>query len=250
MSLEASGISSATAKAIQDITNDVFNPFDLRSAWVPSLVFAGMADGDEEEGNEGDDGDGTGDGDDGDGSDGSTSGTSGTDIKDPEKKRLSDEAARYRNEAKEAKRQLQELNAWKQEQENKGKTEQERLESELNQFKSKVEQLEPVVKEQAVRLAFFESGAAAKFRNPKTALRLLDLKDVEVDEDGEVDSDAIGKLAEQLLKDEPYLAASSQEATDDDDDLPESGRPLNGKRRKDADANLENLKKKFPALRR
>ena len=48
-------------------------------------------------------------------------------------------------------------------------------------------------------------AAAAKFRNPATAVRLLDLSEVEVTDDGEVDAAKVKKLLEQLATDEPYL---------------------------------------------
>ena len=48
-------------------------------------------------------------------------------------------------------------------------------------------------------------AAEAKFRNPATAVRLLDLSSVTVDDDGTVDSDAVKSLLDDLGKNEPYL---------------------------------------------
>lgn len=49
---------------------------------------------------------------------------------------------------------------------------------------------------------------AGKVHNPATALRLLDLSDVEVDADGNVDTQALDDLIVKLLEDEPYLAVA------------------------------------------
>jgi len=52
------------------------------------------------------------------------------------------------------------------------------------------------------------AAAAGKLADPKDALRLLDLDEFEVNEDGEVDEAEIGAAIAQLLKDKPYLAAT------------------------------------------
>lgn len=60
------------------------------------------------------------------------------------------------------------------------------------------------------RLVAAEAKAAmvGKVHNPATALRLLDLSDVEVDADGNVDTQALDDLIVKLLEDEPYLAVA------------------------------------------
>lgn len=55
-------------------------------------------------------------------------------------------------------------------------------------------------------------AAAAKFRNPATAVRLLDLSEVDVTDDGEVDAAKVKKLLEQLATDEPYLVDDGKQA--------------------------------------
>lgn len=57
--------------------------------------------------------------------------------------------------------------------------------------------------------AEIKSAAAGKLADPADALRLLDLDDFEVDDDGEVDAKAITKAIAELVKDKPYLAAGS-----------------------------------------
>lgn len=52
-------------------------------------------------------------------------------------------------------------------------------------------------------------AAESRFRNPATAVRLLDLSEVSVTDTGEVDTDAIKAALETLAKDEPYLLADA-----------------------------------------
>lgn len=54
-----------------------------------------------------------------------------------------------------------------------------------------------------------KSAAAGKLQNPAIAVRLLDLSDFEVDEDGNVDEDEIAQAIDDLLEKEPYLAVQS-----------------------------------------
>ena len=51
-----------------------------------------------------------------------------------------------------------------------------------------------------------KSAAAGKLQNPALAIRLLDISDFEVDEDGNVDEDEIAEAIDELLEREPYLA--------------------------------------------
>lgn len=53
-----------------------------------------------------------------------------------------------------------------------------------------------------------KAALAGKVHKPATALKLLDLSDVEVDADGNVDTQALDDLIVKLLEDEPYLAVA------------------------------------------
>lgn len=53
-----------------------------------------------------------------------------------------------------------------------------------------------------------KAALAGKVHKPATALRLLDLSEVEVDADGNVDTQALDDLIVKLLEDEPYLAVA------------------------------------------
>ena len=254
MSQEASGILPSELINIgkESFLVKAADLFDLRSAFAPILNVAAMPDGDDDDDDDADKGGDGGSGDGG-GDDGS-SGTDATkdDVKDPDKKKLSDEAAKHRNNAKAEKQRADELAAKLKEIEDKDKSELEKAQSDLKEAQERLVKLEETTKTQAVRLAFFESGAAAQFRNPATALKLMkdDLKDITPDEDGEVDVKAIKTAADDLLKREPYLG--KDEDGDDDKSTQQtqqpSGRQTNGKTKKDG-LNKEALAQKFPALR-
>lgn len=52
-----------------------------------------------------------------------------------------------------------------------------------------------------------KAAAAGKLANPAVAEKFLDLDDFDVDDNGDVDSDALNEAIADLLKREPYLAA-------------------------------------------
>lgn len=60
--------------------------------------------------------------------------------------------------------------------------------------------------ERIVRLSV-KAAAAGKLADPSDALAFIDLKQFEVDDDGEVDSDALNDAIADLLKKKPHLAA-------------------------------------------
>lgn len=55
--------------------------------------------------------------------------------------------------------------------------------------------------------AEIRAAAAGKLEDPDDALSFLDLSSFEVGEDGDVDTDAIARAVEDLVKAKPYLAA-------------------------------------------
>lgn len=62
--------------------------------------------------------------------------------------------------------------------------------------------------------AEIRAAAAGKLANPSAATKFLDASDFQVDDDGDVDRNAIDKAIDRLLKDEPYLAVpASNRAT-------------------------------------
>lgn len=60
-----------------------------------------------------------------------------------------------------------------------------------------------------------KSAAAGKLRNPGLALKLLDLSDFDVDENGDVDTEQIQEAISDLLEENPELAAQGGNASFD-----------------------------------
>ncbi|MFB4320665.1 hypothetical protein [Actinomadura sp. 21ATH] len=77
--------------------------------------------------------------------------------------------------------------------------------------------------------AEIKAAAAGRLANPALAVKLLDLDQFEVSEDGDVDPDEIASAIGKLLKDEPYLAAqggkSRFQGTGDGGSRKGNGRP-------------------------
>lgn len=242
----------ATVQDTEPITWDLRRAFDSAFPLAADTSGDGGS-GDSGSGNGGDSGDGTGsEGDDGSGDTGAGSTDDDKDVKDPDKKKLSDEAAAHRNKAKAEKERADAAEAKLREYEDKNKSELEKAQRDAEEYKKKNEKLQATVSDQAVKLAFFESGSAALFKNATTGLRLLkeELGELKPDDEGNVDSKAIKAKAEALLKEQPYLAADGESAsgTGGDTGSP-SGRANNGKKSKEQ-VDFEALAKKYPALRR
>lgn len=232
---------------------DILDKFNLTDVFA--IFPVGMAD-DDEDGDEGnDDGSDDGDGDEGENASGAGEGDTdagdGTDSKGSGRiKKLSEEAKQHRLAKKAAEKQLADVQAKLKEFEDKDKSETEKLSGTVKELTEKNAKLEERANQQARKLAFYDSGAAKQFRNPATALKLLDLNDIEIDEDGEIDGDEIKKRAEALLKAEPYLAVSDSgdDGENSNDDLPDT--PNVGGNKKKSGKKVDNaaLAKRFPAL--
>lgn len=220
---------------------------DLRSAFA-SQAFAPGDDGDdEEEDGEGEGSSGTGaEGGNEDGSSGSTGKASDSAIKDPEKKRLSDEAAARRLEAKQFKKERDELALKVQKFEDADKSELELAQKTATEATAQIEKLQATLSEKNLRLAMYDSGAAAMLTRPQQAIKLMDLSTLEADEEtGEYDAKALLILTEAWLKENPHFAATGTD-DDADEEKPPSGRPLNGKR--NDNSKNKDLIGKYPAL--
>lgn len=98
--------------------------------------------------------------------------------------------------------------------------------------------------------AFFRANTI-EWVDQEDAFNLVDLADVDVDEDGTVDTKALARALRELAKRKPHLVKKPQRGTDDttDDDQGPS-RKLNGKRKGSQPApQRKDLEKRFPALR-
>jgi hypothetical protein len=86
--------------------------------------------------------------------------------------------------------------------------------------------------------------------DPEDAFRLVDLSDVDVDEDGTVDTKALARALRDLAKRKPHLVKKPQSGSDDTDDDQGPSPKLNGKRKGSSPApQRKELEKRFPALR-
>lgn len=112
----------------------------------------------------------------------------------------------------------------------------------------------------ALQNAFYRASTV-DWIDPDDALRLVDLSNVDVDEDGTVDRKALARELKALAKRKPHLVkpAVQSDDEDDDDDEDEGQRPprrtappkLNGKRKGKSDVpDKKALANRFPALNR
>lgn len=244
----------STLEVIAQINRDS-NPFDLRRLF-PHLNAASYAPDDDKGGDDGGDDDDEDDDDDDSDAGGDDKGKGGKEgfdkdaIKDPEKKRLHDEAKKHRLEAKAAKKERDDLLREKQEREDKDKPELERLKGENETLKAEVAKLQERDLTNSVK-SEFGMKYAKQFQDAEDALDILVRRHkFEVDDDGEVEG--LDEAVKDLLAKKPYLAASGSKDSDEDDDSSgePSGRRVGGKGKKKGNADQEALLKKYPALRR
>jgi hypothetical protein len=188
------------------------------------------------------------------------------DPRDVRIKDLSSEAKRYRLRAssrgkriKELEEQLNELKSGKGSKPKK-EDEDDDAESgasteELSKAKKDNEALVRRNEDLLIRLEFMGDTRFA-WQNPKDALKLLDLDDVEITEDGEVEG--LDEAIEELAKSRPYLLKKSKDDEEDDDEDDEDENTKKRKRstgqktgsRKKGQPNRDALLKKYPGLRR
>jgi len=121
---------------------------------------------------------------------------------------------------------------------------------------TKAEKLEGKYQKLARQHAFLLETQSQKvsWKNPKAALKLADLDELDVNEDGSVEgiSDAVATL----LKDHEYLvdkAKNDDDAEEESVKKPRSGSPVGGKQKQKVPPGHmsdEELRKAFPALRK
>lgn len=209
-------------------------------------VVVDYADPNEEEEEEDPEGEGENSGE---GEGGQGSGGAKDPVKDPDKKRLSDEAAKYRKERNAAKKELEDAQKRLKEIDDASKSDLEKAQRDLTEAQTKLADIEARDTVKARKLAFYESGAAGRFKNPKHALQLLDLSDLELNDEGEYDEAEVKKRVDALLKESPYLGADSDDGEGSGGSGSGSGgEPRNPRKRKESEAKTAALQKKFPAL--
>jgi hypothetical protein len=180
---------------------------------------------------------------------------------DPKVARASRQAAKYRTQLRESQKQNAELEARLRAIENKDRKPEEIASEELTTERVKAEKLAARNRELTLQNAFLASNVV-DWVDPEDALRLVDLEDVEIDDDGTVDRKALRAALRDLARRKPHLVKSkakpsgkADEDDDEDDDADQGSRrsaaPMNGKRKGSRETtDRAALAKKFPALQR
>jgi hypothetical protein len=92
------------------------------------------------------------------------------------------------------------------------KVEPERDEIDPEEIKREAETKAIALANERIIKAEVRASAAGKLNDPKDALKFLDLSKIEVDADGNVDSDEIDDAIAELVKNKPYLAVAQGES--------------------------------------
>lgn len=169
------------------------------------------------------------------------------------------QAARYRTRLREQERENKELKDRLKALEDKDKKPDEIVSRDLQDAQSKVDRLSAANRNLLLENAFFRANTV-DWVDPTDALRLIDLDDVDVDDDGTVDARGLRAALKDLAKRKPHLvkqAKSSGRANDESDEEEEeeerprrSARSVNGTRKGSKGTNnKEQLAKQFPVLR-
>lgn len=233
---------------IDKVYAEVATSFDLRSAFLTHPFYiagdpADDTDDDEEEEEEEEE------------ESGKDSGASGTgsgsaddkEVKDPEKKRLSEEAAKYRRLRREERQAREAAEAKLREHEDKDKDESTKLKGQLETVTKERDELKATVGTFARELAVSRAARQHGVTDTDLLEFFLSKEKVEyLDEDGEIAD--ISDVVADLVKKKPQLVSSGS-SKDEEEDQP-SGRQFNGKKDKSKSLDMETLAKKFPALRR
>lgn len=160
---------------------------------------------------------------------------------------LTQENARRRTENKRLLKEKQDLEARLKEYEDADKSDLEKATGTVNELTARAEKAEGNVGRLTLENAFLLDNTY-DWANPKTALRLVDLSEVEIDDDGKVTG--LDEALKALAESEPYLLkGKDDEDEDDDEEKPSAGQPPKGKQ-KPGKPNRAALEKRYPALRR
>lgn len=161
-------------------------------------------------------------------------------------KELSRENAKKRNENKDLRTQLDKLQKDLKKFTDKDKSEVEKATGRVTELETEHEELKEKYSMLRLKNAFL-SQSKYQFKNPALALKVVDLSEVEIDDDGEVAG--LEKALDELKKSDPYLFKDAKSDEDEGDEGP----PKTGdspKRKDKVTANREALLKKYPALQR
>jgi hypothetical protein len=180
------------------------------------------------------------------------------DDKDAKLTRPERQAARYRVKLREAEAANRQMAERLRKLEDKDKKPDEIVSRDLQEARTKAEELTEKTRAMSLELAFFKSNTV-DWVDPADALRLVDLDDVEVDDDGTVNAKALRVALRDLARRKPHLVKKPKQSSGESDDGDEeqgSGRrsagSMNGRRKGSGAAGKtrEELAKRFPVLGR
>lgn len=185
------------------------------------------------------------------------------DIKNPEAHRASQEAANWRNKYRDLEQQLQqsnpeldELRRFKQEIDDRDKSELEKATGTLQTVTQERDQLKEVVQDLQLKVGILTAQDSGQFHNPLAALKFVPDYKPELGDDGRVTN--LGDILTDIAKDHPYLLKEVSGDNEEDDGENEneegdtsgapSGSPFN-KKKQSGQYDRGYLENKFPALR-
>lgn len=178
---------------------------------------------------------------------------------DDAKFKASRQAKRYRLKLRETESALEEVRKELRQIKNKDRKPDEVVSEELTETKEKLDRVTRANNEMRLELAFFKANDI-DWVDPADALRLADLDDVDVDDDGNVDRKSLRRALRELAKRKPHLVKKSEaRGQDDDDDDEDDDEPssrqtapkMNGRRKgkEKEKTSRDELAKRFPSLR-
>lgn len=170
-------------------------------------------------------------------------------------KALEEEKQRHYNGKKKAEKELEELRAFKKAKDEEGM-------SDADKAKKNAEELSAREQAQAAELGQLKRERAFLVANDITwhdredALKAIDWDEVEVSDDGKVDTKSLKAELKRLAKAKPWLVKKSETSDDDDEsdddkkDKKSSASSMNGKKKGTKEPTRDELAKRFPALNR
>lgn len=182
---------------------------------------------------------------------GGDGGGDGSDKGDPAAKiaALEDEKNRHVKRRQEAEKAAEELKKRLDDLEGKDKSELEKATARVTELESENKAMSESLKTARLENAFLTDNTY-QWHNPRRALALADLSDVEIDSDGTVSG--LKKALDALAKSDAYLLKKDESEDDGKQDPPGTGGGTNPSKKQKQKTNAEQdaLRAKYPALNR
>lgn len=181
-------------------------------------------------------------------------------VHDPEKKRLSDEAAKRRRMARAFREERDQARAELEQLKGKDKPELDTITAERDTLRKQADKQAETLRSQAVMLALLEAMPKLKVKPEKAKYiaRLLDGDDYEIDDD-DFEVTGMEDAIKKVLADNPEWVVNGTKDEDDDDDDEDtrspkpsqsSGKLVTSKKKGKTGYDLATLQNRFPALRK